>query len=364
MSVLAVLVWFAVIGSSVALGRGVVRQRPGARVVAPRLHDLSEAAFVAGGPGRVVDTALVSLLGDGRLVVGGPGIVRMRPGARAADPAEQAVLHACHAASSGALHMVRYEAMLHPAVQEIGDGLAARSLIAPPGSGRRWRRWGVAQAVICGVMIPVSFILTVVQFAVDTQVHGGPMPFVVLVIPVLAGGTYVGALYAARARGRATPAGMRALRRVRRVHLNDSTPHVQVALYGLRGLQDPVLREQLVQAARYTPGVAAASSPSHTRSRTSSTSSGGGTADDGVEFVPVVWCASVDGGGAGGCGSTSEGGAGGSGGSGGSGGCASGSSCSAGSGSSCSSSSSSSWSSSSSCGSSSSGSSCGSSSSS
>lgn len=55
------------------------------------VHDLSEVAFLNGGPGRVVDTALAAMHADGRLVVGGPGIVAVqRPVAH--DPVERAVL--------------------------------------------------------------------------------------------------------------------------------------------------------------------------------------------------------------------------------------------------------------------------------
>ena len=273
----------------------------------PRLHDLSEAAFLAGGPGNVVDTALVSLLGDGRLIVGGPGIVQVRPGARAADPAERAVLQAHGGAPSGWLYQVRYAAMRDPAVQETGDALSERGLIRPPGSGRSARRWAVAQAVVCAVMLPVSMVLTFVGLALDS---GGQVPFIVKVFPVLLGGIVVGALCAVRARRRVTPAGQRALRELRAAYLHDVTPYVQIALFGLRGLRDPYLRQQLVPAARSTRLAAA-----QARSRPHATASSSGS---GAEFLPILWCAGSYGGGA-------EGGSGGS-------GCGSGSTCGSGSG--------------------------------
>ncbi|MCX5011079.1 TIGR04222 domain-containing membrane protein [Streptomyces sp. NBC_00555] len=350
MNLLALAIWIAVATSSGLLLLGLYRARPRSAGPAPVLHDLSEAAFMAGGPGAVVDTALVSMLGDGRLMVGGPGIVQVRPGARAGDPAERAVLQAHRGAPSGWLYQVRYAAMLDPAVQETGDALAARGLISPPGWGRTWRRWGLIQATVCGLLVPVSLPLTFVAFVMDPD---GQVPFIVKVLPVLLGGILVGALGAAAAGRRITPAGRRALREIRSHYVNDRTPHVQTALFGLRGLRDPFLRGQLVPAARGTRLAAAQSGsrPAH-RSDSSSWSS--------AEILPVLWCAGSDGGGSGGgsgsgCGSGSScGSSGGSSGGGcgsGSSSCSSGSSssssCSSSSGSSCSSSSGSSCSSSS-----------------
>ncbi|MCX4696341.1 TIGR04222 domain-containing membrane protein [Streptomyces sp. NBC_01408] len=344
MNLLALATWVAVIVSSVLLIRGLRGSRPASDGPPPRLHDLSEAAFVAGGPGNVVDTALVAMLGDGRLIVGGPGIVQVRPGARAGDHAERAVLQAHGGAPSGWLYQVRYAAMRDPAVQETGDVLAARGLLRAPGSGQPWRRWGIVQAVVCALMVPGALLLTFLALALGS---GAQVPFIAKVIPALIGGLLVGVICAARAGQRVTPAGQRALRELRAAHLHDGTPYVQTALFGLRGLRDPYLRQQLVPAARGTRLAAAQAR------------SGPAGADyawaSGAEFLPVLWCAGSDGGGSGGGGGGSGCGAGstcasgsGCGGSGGGG--SSGSSCggSSGGGSSCSSSSGSSCSSSSS----------------
>ncbi|MFD9408836.1 TIGR04222 domain-containing membrane protein [Streptomyces sp. NPDC059989] len=342
MNLLALAIWLGVAVSGGLLIRGLHRSLPPAPGPAPALHDLSEAAFMAGGPGAVVDTALVSMLGDGRLVVGGPGIVHVRPGARAYDPAERAVLQAHQAAPSGWLYQVRYAAMLDPAVQETGDALAARGLLSPPGWGRTWRRWGLAQVLVCLFLIPMAVPLTFVAYVLrpgEVQV-----PFIVKVLPVLLAGIVAGGLCMARAKSRITPEGARAQRVLRSSYVNDRTPHVQTALFGLRGLRDPFLRGQLVPAARATRLAAAQSASRPHRSHSSCGSS--------ADVLPVVvWCAGSGGGGGSGCGSGSSCGS-------------SGSSCSSsGSGSSCGGGSSSCSGSSSSC-SSSSGSSCSSSSSS
>ncbi|WP_327255649.1 TIGR04222 domain-containing membrane protein [Streptomyces sp. NBC_01244] len=351
---LAVAVWIGVIASGVLLVRGLRQSRPPVLRPAPRLHDLSEAAFMAGGPGAVVDAALVSLLCDGRMLVGGPGIVQVRPGVRGGDPAQRAVLQACQGAPSGWLYQIRYAAMRDPAVQETGDALAARGLIATPGGRHRWLRHGVIQAVVCAVVLVLSLPLSFVAFVLQEGAGSVRVPFIAEVLPVLLGGIVVGTVGASRARQRITPAGAAALRAIRAHYGADQSPYVQTSLFGLRGLRDPYLREQLVPAAR---GTRLAAAQSRGRSGGSRSSWESGASDSGASMIPVVWCAGSDGGGSGGsgCGSSSSG-CGSSGGGCGGGG-SSGSSCSSGSsGSSCSSSSSGSScssSSSSSCGSSS-----------
>ncbi|MFE2289028.1 TIGR04222 domain-containing membrane protein [Streptomyces sp. NPDC059443] len=342
---IAVAVWAGVIVSTLLLRRSVRRSRPSALGPAPRLHDLSEAAFMAGGPGAVVDAALVSLLCDGRMVAGGPGIVQVRPGVRAADPAERAVLQAHQGVPSGWLYQIRYAAMRDPAVQETGDALAARGLIAPPAGRRGQGRHGVVQAVACGVLLMLSLPLTFVALVLPSEPGSFHLPFIVEVFPVLLGGIVLGLRGAFRSRQRITRAGAAALRDIRAHHGADRSPYVQTSLFGLRGLRDPYLRGLLVPAARETRLAAA-------QARTRSGGSGGAGHSSnsesawgsGAEMIPVVWCAGSDGGG------SSSGG-----------GCSSGSSCGS-SGSSCGSSASSCGSSGNSCGSS--GSSCGGSSSS
>ncbi len=315
MNLLALGIWIAVVVSTALVFRGIRRSLPPVAGPAPRLHDLSEAAFVTGGPGGVVDTTLVSLLGDGRLIAGGPGIVQVRPGARAADTAERAVLQAHAQAPSGWLYQVRYLAMLDPAIQETGDGLAARGLLAPPGWGYRWRRRALAQVIVCAVLLVLSLPLTFVALALQP---GSQVPFIVKVFPVLIGGIVLGAAGAVRARQRVTPAGQRALQEMRARYVNDGTPHAQTALFGLRGLRDPYLRGQLLPAARGTRLAAAQYGPHPTRSSGSPASSGSHNSHSshsscggsGAEVVPVVWCASSDPGGSGsgsGCGYSGSG---------------------------------------------------------
>ncbi|MFE3901096.1 TIGR04222 domain-containing membrane protein [Streptomyces sp. NPDC059153] len=336
MNALAVLVDLGIVVSSVLLIVGLTRARGGSDGPA---HDLFEVAFLNGGPGRVVDTALTAMQTDGRIVIGGPGIVAVQQ-MEAGDPVERAVLQEHAAAPSGALHTLRDAVMRHPAVQEIGDALAARGLLASPTASRTWRRWGIAQGLVCVLAIPLTVVMTAVQsiddYAADVDFS---VPFVFKVLPFLLVGFPIGFVCTAIARGRVTKAGRRAAEAYRTAHAYNPHPAHLVATHGLRALPDPVLQTQLIAAARMRP----AGRHLHPGSRSSSDSSG-------MFVAPAVWCAGT-GPGNGSCGSANDGGS-----HGGGGGCSSGSSC--GSGSSCSSGSGCGGSSGSSC-SSSSGSSCG-----
>ena len=315
------------------LGRG-----PGGHV-----HDRYEAAFLNGGPARVVDTAIASLHGDGRVAVGGPGIVQvLRPTAH--DPVERAVLQELAGAPSGALGPLRFAVMRHPAVQEIGDALAARGLLVEPRPRRSALTWS-SFLLMAGAMATLFALMFTLPDVIDP---GRNVPFFLLVLPVLAAWLTGAIMCGVRARRRITPGADAAVAAYgqARAHVD---PGLLVALQGLGSLPDPVLREQLATAARtYRPARPV------TRSSSARPSSSSDSQD--AALLPVMWCAAAAGGegGGGGCGGGSS--------------CSGSSSCSGG-GVSCSSSSSScssssgSWSSSSSCSSSSS-SSCSSSSSS
>ncbi|MCB8905824.1 MULTISPECIES: TIGR04222 domain-containing membrane protein [unclassified Streptomyces] len=354
-NVLVALYYLAGIAGITALVTRVVRTRggPGGPV-----HDRYEAAFLNGGPARVVDTALTALQADGRLAIGGPGIVAIvRPVAY--DPVERAVLQEHAAAPHGALHHLRMAVMRHPAVQEIGDGLAVRGLVVDPATRRTTSRWCGVFAITAFALFPVSIVLTVVDFATTLDTDSGmPVPFIFKVVPILLAALVTAIVCGSLTARQITPAGRRAVFAYGRAHAHLADAGLLVALHGLRALPDPVLREQLAAAARIY-------GPPRRRGR------GGrrhvaqhryGTSDAGDDFAAAtVWCAGTSacgggGGGGGGGGSCSGGGSGSSCSSGscsgGGSGCGGGSSCSGSSGSSCSSSSGSSCSSSSSSGSS------------
>ncbi|KFK87321.1 hypothetical protein IX27_22695 [Streptomyces sp. JS01] len=322
MNTLALLATLAVVVSSVLLVVKAVVERsrrpsPGSGVA---LHDLYEVAFLNGGPARVVDTALTALHADGRLVVGGPGIVAVQR-AQANDPVERAVLQELAAAPNGALHVLREAVMRHPAVQEVGDGLAARGLLVAPHRLRPLRRWGLTQGIACMIALPLSLLLTFVQFATDDSLDFS-VPFIMKMLPAIVIGSFTGLIVANSSASRLTASGRHAAQSFRATYAYVVTPAHLVATLGLRALPDPVLQAQLTAAARL-------SAPR----RRSSARVGGSTAT-GVTAVgaATVWCAASGPGGSS-CGGSTGGGSGSS--CGGGSGCSSGSGCGSGGGSSC-----------------------------
>ncbi|MBM7058163.1 TIGR04222 domain-containing membrane protein, partial [Streptomyces durocortorensis] len=322
MNTIALLATLGVVVSSVLLVVKAVAERsrrppPGPR---PELHDLHEVAFLNGGPARVVDTALTALHADGRLVVGGPGIVAVQR-AQANDPVERAVFQELAAAPNGALHSLREAVMRHPAVQEVGDGLAARGLLVPPHRLRPLRRWGLTQGIACMIALPLSLLLTFVQFATDDSLDFS-VPFIMKMLPAIVIGSFTGLIVANSSASRLTASGRHAAQSFRAAYAYVVTPAHLVATLGLRALPDPVFQAQLTAAARL-------SAPR----RRSSARVGGSTAT-GVTAVGVatVWCAASGPGGSS-CGGSTGGGSGSS--CGGGSGCSSGSGCGGGGGSSC-----------------------------
>ncbi|GGV06645.1 TIGR04222 domain-containing membrane protein [Streptomyces spectabilis] len=269
--------------AAVVAGVLLTRRRPGhGRAKPPHgsLDDAYEAAFLAGGPGRVADAALAALHEDGRLLVTHPGLTGVAPGAAARHPVEAAVLATYAAAPSGALHGLRAAVMRAPAVQGLGDGLAARGLMVPPGPLRPWRRRITAYLFLCVAGVPLSLVLAATSSIGRSNSTYSDLQ---VVIVVLLGGA-VGVLCSRVARDRATARGRFALRlhRVRTRKEEGGAAHA-VAVRGLRGVEDTELRKQLAQARRlrvgHPPAVPVAASP----------------APSGVTGLwtgaPVAWCA-------------------------------------------------------------------------
>ncbi|WP_274563373.1 TIGR04222 domain-containing membrane protein [Streptomyces spiramyceticus] len=316
MTVLALLITLAVVVASVVLTRGVTAiRRSAAGAGGGAVQDVMEAAFLNGGPSRTVDTALAAMHQDGRLAIGGPGIVSARSTVTR-DPVERAVLHELAAAPNGALHTLRHAVMRNSAVQEVGDSLAFRGLMVPPHAGHNWRTRSHILTLACVLGFPAA---VVVSFVEDSGI-----PFVVKILPALILGIASGAGNASRAAARVTPAGRAAAAAYRIAHAYRTDAGHLVALGGLRALPDPDLYAQLQAAARQTP-----------RSRTTRAGTTSSTSDSSMYAAAgvVVWCASSGPGGSS-CGSSGDSGSGYDSGSG-----SGGSSCSGSSGSSCSSSS-------------------------
>ncbi|MEO3977662.1 TIGR04222 domain-containing membrane protein [Streptomyces sp. CAU 1734] len=230
--------------------------RPAPAGPGPRMPEVYEAAFLAGGPGRVADTALAVMHTDGRLVIGGPGIVSVAREV-AGDPVEREVIECRAAAPDGSLATLRRAVAATGTVQGIGDSLAARGLMAPAGRGRaRARAAAVAQRRLCATAIPVAVAVTAAARAGDWPRPG--TPFAVLVLPVLIAGLVAGSFVARRAGSRLTAEGEEMLADGRKRHRASYDPARTVALKGPRAVPDPAAGALLIAAAAIPLALAAA----------------------------------------------------------------------------------------------------------
>ncbi|MFC8131686.1 TIGR04222 domain-containing membrane protein [Streptomyces sp. NPDC057302] len=301
MEILSLCFALLVAASSAGLLVGVSRIRQAAPARPDARHgavfDPLEAAFLAGGPGRVADAAIAALHEDGRLVVAFPGVVAIQsPEVR--NPVEGAVLQAHATAPSGALHWLRIGVMRSPAVQAIGDTLARRGLMVRPEALVRLRRRKFRH----NALIFAGFILVVGVIAVEDGDGPSWDPVSTSTIVLIAAwviGALVGQLCGRATRTRLTATGRTALAEYRAAGAHVSGAAHRVAVEGLVGVLDPELNAQLQAAHRVRPGRTAASSSSYASSGTST----------------IAWCGGGDGGGSAcggsGCGSSGGGGCGG-----------------------------------------------------
>ncbi|MDF9816261.1 uncharacterized protein (TIGR04222 family) [Streptomyces sp. SPB162] len=255
MTALTLIVYLLIAATSAYLVGEMIRARRFTRPYhgeAPR--DPLETAFLAGGPGRVADTVIAAMHGDGRITVTTPGqLTVIRPVAQ--NPVEVALLEACGAEWGGGLRQVRTAVLIGPAVQSIGDRLARRGLFFQPEVHSRWQRVSTLHKTVWFLLLFLSLAEVMPHLLV-----GSGLPLVLRVLPVLAVGLLV-LLTCSAPRGRLTPAGRRVLHGLRVSHRPLRTPRPAAAtsdpvlLFALAGaavLHDDVLRGQLAQSSEPT----------------------------------------------------------------------------------------------------------------
>ncbi|MEU3463310.1 TIGR04222 domain-containing membrane protein [Streptomyces sp. NPDC006733] len=217
---------------------------------APR--DPLETAFLSGGPGRVADTVIAAMHGDGRIAVTPPGrLTVIRPVAQ--NPVEVALLEAVGAEWDGGLRQVRTAVLTGPSVQSIGDRLARRGLFFQPAVHSRWQRVSTLYKTVWFLLLFLSLAEVMPHLVV-----GSGLPLVLRVLPGLLLGLLV-LLLCSAPRGRLTPAGRRVLNELRLRHRpphprrpvpGTSDPMVLFALAGAATLQDDMLRGELAQSSQ------------------------------------------------------------------------------------------------------------------
>ncbi|WP_086818801.1 TIGR04222 domain-containing membrane protein [Allokutzneria sp. NRRL B-24872] len=131
-------------------------------------------AFLVGGARRAAETALATLLADGRLRIASTGVVSRTSGGVTSDPLENAVLDKANTVRA---RTVVDRAMESSACAAIADDLADRGLLVPQSVARNRLRWisllflavgavGVLR-VVDGVSAarPVGFLIPLVVIA-------------------------------------------------------------------------------------------------------------------------------------------------------------------------------------------------------
>ncbi|MFD5771301.1 TIGR04222 domain-containing membrane protein [Streptomyces sp. NPDC127049] len=144
---------------------------------------LGEAAFLAGGPGRVTDLTLVSMHRARRLLLAHTGWATVVDASGAGDELERAVLGAIGPGGQAPVPLLRPVVAAAACVRRIEEGLVARGL-AVPGAGRREVAAGVravrgaflltlALGVVAVPLVPeAEWTRTVAGFALPLTASG------------------------------------------------------------------------------------------------------------------------------------------------------------------------------------------------
>ncbi|WBB62279.1 TIGR04222 domain-containing membrane protein [Streptomyces sp. WMMC500] len=122
-----------------------------ARVRGARELTLYEAAFLAGGPQRVVDVTLVSLARERRLLLAHTGWATVVE-SEGRDPVESAVIAAAGPGGQSTIPAIRAAACSADALRDLDDGLAAAGL-AVPAPIRSAVRAAVRHVRVAGVVV-------------------------------------------------------------------------------------------------------------------------------------------------------------------------------------------------------------------
>lgn len=249
--VLLLLAWFVTITACVRLCLAAARSSAFEKHVARR-HELTlhEAAFLAGGPQRVVDLTLVSMARERRLLLAHTGWVTVvDPDGR--DDVERSVIGAIGSYGQSRTAPVRAATAAADAVRGIADRLVAKGLAVPLGS-----RTSLASAVRqVRVAAAVVFVLGALALLIPGATKGAAGPvlawFLLPFFLALCG------LLTARMENHASsrwasPAGQRVLEAaVGRVDPGDEhAALVSVALHGVRAIDEPDLRAALTHRGR------------------------------------------------------------------------------------------------------------------
>ncbi|MEV5241061.1 TIGR04222 domain-containing membrane protein [Streptomyces cinnamoneus] len=120
--------------------------------------DLLRVAYLRGGAGRVVDTAITAMHADGRLTVQQGKVTVVEPVAHTA--VERALLRHCASWSGNSLRALRREARRDPALATVDGSLVKQGLLLTPAMRRLWPRAAAVQVagLVTGAVIAVVLL--------------------------------------------------------------------------------------------------------------------------------------------------------------------------------------------------------------
>ncbi|MER7110771.1 TIGR04222 domain-containing membrane protein [Streptomyces sp. NPDC000229] len=200
---------------------------------------LYEVAFLAGGPQRVTDLALVSMHRRRRLWLAHTGWATVvDPDPEGADDLERSVIGAIGPEGQSRTAAVRAAASAADAVRALADRLVAAGLAVPDAarSAVAAALRGVRRSTILTVSLAVAAVLLPAGHAPD--VHG--MAWFALPLVLTLGCLVIARVEVHPYTGWASPAGQRLLTKV-----NRRDPLAAVAIVGVHALEDPALRAAL-----------------------------------------------------------------------------------------------------------------------
>ena len=226
--------------------RGILSGSRGLQVGRP-LDDAYRTAFLAGGPRRVVDTAIAQTVLSGRMLVAREGGLTVAAGSIGRDAVEEAVLEAARETGSAGRRRIK-GLRDHPQVSAVGEHLRADGLL-PTG----------VRVVLCRVvaLLPGAvWVVGVVRAVNGAELHRPIGALIVVLVVTALVSLIVWSMAAVGAGHRPTMDGRRELEAVREEYdarvadgsVLGSAQVMGVALLGFAALTDPDLRSALVGA--------------------------------------------------------------------------------------------------------------------
>ena len=210
--------------------------------------DVYQAAYVAGGPARVVDTAIAGLALRRQILVGRGGRLTATGGATPFGPFETAVCEQLTPTASRGAVVSRLRR--HPVIESVGDQVRSHGLMF---SGARTLPWRLV------LLLPVAVWVVGLVRAVNGANLGRPIGNLTFLLVLTGIVTVILLLARWSTRNRASAAGRLALHRLREEHHAEPKAVVSaqvagVALLGFTALADPDLRSALVASSGSSSG--------------------------------------------------------------------------------------------------------------